>query len=229
MIPKILIASPTSKHKDYCFKDWSAHLKKLTYPTYVLIVDNTKDSGEYAKQVLSKHFKTIYIDWKPEDNLYSVITRSQNIIRNYALYNIRCDYLFLLESDQMPHYNVIEYLLSLNKRVCSLPYFTYTAFQSKVLQFDVEDFGQIRNGHCMNLDKSFLNWDGITKPKMQPGLGCILIHRSVLDKIKFRCDEDHASDTFFHEDLNKLGINCYVSELYFSEHQNSNWFQILKK
>jgi hypothetical protein len=225
---KILIASPTSKHKDYCFKGWSAHLKKLTYQADILLVDNTKDSGQYAKTVLSKHFKTIHIDWKQEDNLYSIITKSQNIIRNYTLY-YRYEFLFLLESDQMPNYNVIEYLLSLNKRVCSLPYFTYTAFQSKVLQFDTEDFGQIRQGHSMNLDKSFLNWDGITKPKMQPGLGCILIHRSVLEKIKFRCDTDHASDTFFHEDLNKLGIQCYCSELYFSEHHNSNWFNILKK
>jgi hypothetical protein len=223
---KVLIASPTSKHKDYCFNEWKNHVKKLTYPADVLIIDNTKDDGQYAKY-LSRFFKTAHVKWDPEDDIYSIITKSQNIIRDYTLYN-GYDYLMMIESDIMPSFNVIEYLLSLNKRVCSLPYFTYTAFQSKLLQFETEDFGSERYSHCMNLDKTFFNWDGITKPKHQPGLGCILIHRSVLKKIKFRCAPDYPADTFFHEDINKLGINCYVSELYFAEHKNSNWFKILK-
>jgi hypothetical protein len=224
---KILIASPTSKHKDYCFYKWRNHLQKITYPTKVLLVDNTKDEGYYSNWLKKSFQLVIHVDWKPEDYLYSIITRSQNIIRNYTLYN-NYEYLFLLESDQFPPVNVIEYLLSLSKRVCALPYFTYTAFQSKLLQFDIEDFGNTRDGRTMNLDKTFLNWDGLVKPKIQPGIGCLLIHRSVLSKIIFRCDKDHASDTYFHEDLNNLGIQCYVSELNFSEHQNSNWFEIIK-
>lgn len=228
---KILIAAPTSKHKDYCFQKWAYHIKKFTYPDLsYLLVDNTNDSGEYAKQVLSKHFPVIHIDRKPDETQYQIITRSQNIIRDYFLKK-GFEFLFICESDIFPPFNVIEYLLQCNKRVCSIPYFIYSSAQTKILQFDYEDFGSERIGSTMNLDKTFINWDGKMKPKKQPGLGCILIHKSVIQKIKFRAsdEDDFLTDVYFHYDINQLGIECYVSELYFAEHKNSSWFAYKKE
>jgi len=230
--PRILLAAPTSKHKDYCFDNWARHIKKLTYSVDILIVDNTDDRGIYAKSKIAKHFPVMHINPKPEEDNFNLVCRSQNIIRNFFLAK-EYDYLFMLESDHFPPYNVIEYMLVKRKRIVSLPYFIGTAFKSKILQFDMEDFGDHRQSKVMNPDKTFVQWDGKLKPKHQTGLGCTLIRREIMEKIKFRIPEDNSiaahSDVYFHQDLRKLGIDNFVSESCFSQHQNTGWFNILKK
>lgn len=231
--PKILLGAPTSKHKDYCFDAWQKHVKQLTYPVDVLLVDNTQgDNQRYAYKRLVKYFPVIHIEQKANEDNYNLITRAQNIIRNQFLTG-GYDYLFMLETDHFPPLNTIEYLLSLNKPVVSLPYFTYTAFQSRIMQFIVEDFGSLRQSLPENLDSTFFNWKGTIRKKYQTGLGCTLIHRSVLSRIKFRVPDNNSisahSDVYFHEDLNKHGIPNYVAEVAFSTHKNSSWFNILKK
>ena len=34
MLPKILIAAPTAKAKDYCFEEWLDHVMGFTYPLF---------------------------------------------------------------------------------------------------------------------------------------------------------------------------------------------------
>jgi hypothetical protein len=229
---KILLAAPTSKLKDYCFQRWVKHIKSLTYPMDVLIVDNTPDGGKYAKSVVAKHFKVIHIEKNPGEDIYHLICRSQNILRNYFLKN-GYDYFFSLESDQFPPVNVLEYLLSKDKLVMSLPYYNFTSFQSRILQQEIEDFGMTRFLKTMNPDKAFLQWDGTVKPKLNHGIGCMLIARPVLERIKFRISDDNYSeastDIFFHLDLEKQGIKSWVSENYFSYHENFSWFGIQKR
>jgi hypothetical protein len=231
MNPKVLLAAPTSRHKDYCFDAWVKNVKSLTYPVDVLIVDNTPDKGNYAYRKIVKYFPVMHVEPDMNEDSFNLITRCQNIIRNYFLGN-GYDYLFMLESDHFPPCNVVEYLLSKNKKVVSLPYFIGQSFMSKVLQFDNEDFGTERLSRVMDIDKTFLNWNGKLKPKYQTGLGCTLISRDVLQRIKFRIPENNSekchADVFFHEDLAKLGIQNFVSEIAFSHHQNTGWSKILK-
>ena len=50
MTPKILLALPTSSHKDYCLNDFTKMLKSLTYPNlHIYIVDNSKDKNHVLK------------------------------------------------------------------------------------------------------------------------------------------------------------------------------------
>jgi hypothetical protein len=229
MLKKVLLAAPTSRAKDYCFNDWSKNVNKLTYSNLqVILVDNTNDNGEYARTVLSKKFKTVHINPKPGENSFSYITNCQNYIRHYALKN-NFDFVFMLETDQFPPMNIIEHLLSFKKKVISCQYFIYQGFASRLLQFETEDFGRFRMSKCSNLDKSFIEWNGdLTSSKYQTGLGCILIHISVLKKINFRTEtqnpESNHSDVYFHNDLMINNIPVYVTEKYIIEHRNSTWF-----
>ena len=52
MLPKILIAAPTAKAKDYCFEEWLDHVMGFTYPLFdVKLFDNTLDNGIYTKRM----------------------------------------------------------------------------------------------------------------------------------------------------------------------------------
>jgi GT2 family glycosyltransferase len=224
--PKVLLASPTYYGKDYCFEPWIKNVKSFTYNNFdILLVDNSSDNGKYSNK-LSKYADCIKIDKKPNEDNYNLVCRAQNVIREYFLKE-GYDYLFILESDQFPPVNVIEYLLSFKKHVVSCQYFIGENFMSRLLEFKIEDFGTIRNTSLKSVDESFMYWDGLTKPKYQTGLGCIFISKWVMKAIKFRIGnrnkEKAHSDVFFHVDLNKLGIKNYVPEKLIIEHHNKSW------
>ena len=96
--------------------------------------------------------------------------------------------------------------------------------------FELQDFGAYRQSKPIELKKAFLKFDGRLKTVYQLGLGCLLIHRSVLQKVPFRVDlkdeEKAHSDTYFHEDLRSLNIPCYMSTNVIVEHRNINWHKI---
>jgi hypothetical protein len=222
--PKILIAAPTAKVKDYCFKDWTKNVKSFTYPNFdIILIDNS--IGTYSLK-LAEHFLTRHIEpYKNETNRETIL-RCQNYIREYFLEH-DYDYLFSLETDIFPPVNVIEYLLLLNKDVVCLPYFVGQAYYSRIMMFDTEDFGLIRLGKPMSQDKSFLFFDGKVKQVNQPGIGCMLIKRHIIEKFAFRIDlndpaKSHA-DVYFNEDLRKAGIPVYMDTSFICQHINKNW------
>jgi hypothetical protein len=226
--PKILLATLTSKHKDYCFDLWAKHLKRLTYPLDILIIDNTPEKG-YAKKI-SRHIDNASVIWMPRkkgEAIQAAMCRCYNGLRERFLLR-GYDYWFSLESDHFPPINVVEYLLGLKAKVACLPYFIHKAFQSKVIAYDTEDFGNIRTAKINTLGQSFIEFDGKPKNWYNTGLGCHLVHRTVLKKIHFRTDMEDGTgshpDTYFHEDLRDIGIPCTTDTNYFSFHQNSSWF-----
>jgi hypothetical protein len=224
---KVLIATPTSEHKDYCFKDWAYMVKHLTYPSNILIVDNSINPL-YHKKIKNEGFNVVYAPALEGELLKETMCRCNNICRDYVLAE-KFDYMFSLESDVFIPDNTIEYLLSLKRKVCGLPYFIGHVFESKVLAFEIEDFGGDVITQTYSADRAFLElFDGSIKNVYQPGIGCLLIDRSVLDKVKFRIgDETNAhADVFFHIDLKKLNINVYVSTALMAHHQNGNWTKI---
>ena len=57
------------------------------------------------------------------------------------------------------------------------------------------------------------------------GLGCALIHYSVLKKIEFRFEKgiDKHPDTFFAEDCEKHKVPIYIDTSIVCEHKNKSW------
>jgi hypothetical protein len=226
--PKILVAAPTSEHKNYCFKPWIKNVKSFTYPNYdILLVDNSQDESNYKK--LLNYCDCVYEKPIHGESIQKTMCRCNNLIRFLVLKG-NYDYFFSLETDIFPPVNVLEYLLMFRKKVIGMPYFIYAGFMSKVLVFDIEDTGTHRKAQPMSLGKAFTQFDGQCKPFYQIGMGCLLIHRSILKKLKFRVVDDGTNshcDTFFHNDLREMGIKTYLTTMYFADHQNRGWMNKL--
>ncbi|MFA6572475.1 MAG: hypothetical protein WCT77_14700 [Bacteroidota bacterium] len=141
------------------------------------------------------------------------------------------DYMFSLESDIFPPVNVIEYLLFHHRKVVGLGYFIGHVFESKFLIQQMDDVSLLMAQSMLPPLNSIFNWfDGKVKTCFNFGMGCLLIHRSVLENISFRIEaEDTArghSDIYFHNDLRTNGIVAFIDTAYVAEHRNGNWGKI---
>jgi GT2 family glycosyltransferase len=227
---KVLLAFPTSSAKDYCLKEFCKQLCNITYPCDILIVDNSKKESHIKKiqQELKLCNKYVfYIHLHEKIGINNLICKCHNEIKKHVLEN-GYDYLFSLESDIFIPANIVEHLLSFNKQVIGLPYFIGHGFQSTHICCESETFGKIQGHMPMTANRAFNNFhDGTVKQCNQLGLGCILIHKSTLEKINFRIEEgsswDTFDDTFFHRDLQNLGIPVWCDTNNMAIHINKPW------
>lgn len=237
----ILLATPTAKHKDYCAKEFIDQIIEIkeSFPANIgtvdlLIVDNSKDS-EYHKrlvELLGDKGEVIYYKAREGQDMRDYMTDCNNIIRDRVLtggYN----YLFSLESDIFCPKNTLEYLLIQKRKVIGLPYFTKHNYYSQIMVMETDKFGLVNLTKYKTLKEAFLEFEGKVQKEYMIGLGCLLIHRLVLEKIKFRVDlkakEKGHADTYFHIDLRKQGIDSYLATSYYCHHQNSSWYKIYQK
>lgn len=239
--PKIILAFPTSDKKDYCFFEFLEQLTRFTYPNLdILMIDN---SSYDRKEWLIKQFKKYdlqdrirYQYFNPKCLTFREMIRDcHNIIRDVVLkegYN----FAYFLESDHFTAPNTIEHLLSFKKLVVGLPYFIGTGFASMYICSQTEICGNIALEIALTSDLAFLYSNGELKKNHQVGLGNVLIHRSVLEKIKFRIEtegaynlETYFDDQFFYTDCKRLGIPVYVDTANMSYHWNTHWNNLIKK
>jgi hypothetical protein len=235
MAKKILLACPTSDYKLYCQDEWLSHISKLTYPVDILIVENSrKISNSYKLKGLG--YNVVHV--KPKNTLGKTLSHCSNIIREYAIRN-EYDYLFSLESDQFPPYNIIEILLSYDKAVIGSPYLHFEGSKTTVLRNTYINIGGVHFGDYTSLMQSFMEMDGGLLRAEQCGIGCMLIKIDVLKHIRFRIGvpgeygyfNEGLPDYYFHLDLQKNKIPVWLVSYAMSEHKNSSkrWKAILNK
>jgi len=231
--PKILLATPTARAKDYCLKDWLKKIKSLSYLNYdILIVDNSPEQNYYkhiqkllGKSKKRKHEVIRYTPPNSNKSLQEIMCDCNNLIRDYVLKN-DYEYLFSLESDVFPSNNIIQRLLAARADVATAYYFIGTNHDSFLLTRDLEPFGRNVFDFDKSIEQAFIDFDGINKKAYQTGLGCILISRKVLKSIPFRVDKTNPSthaDTFFHEDLRNANVNVVGIDV-ICEHRNNAVF-----
>jgi hypothetical protein len=242
-LPRVLIACPTAKLKDYCFDAWLENVMSFTYPLFdIVMYDNTNDGGKYAKQ-LNRRFKTQYgyaVGRQPTFKCYNSlllnkVNKKLTTIERMALSHEHCrkkaieegyDYLLHLESDVFPPSTVIERLLFHGKEVVSALYYSDEGlYRRPVIQMHLEmahDAGSVywlspaqENTHLVG---------GLLKVALS-GLGCSLINKTVFQKIPFRCEKgvDLHPDTLFAEDCEQHGFDRYVDTSIVCKHQNRSW------
>jgi len=220
---RVLIGTPHSDIKNYCIEDYIARVKALTYPYYdVLIVDNSESRKNY-KRFLKEGLKAIYIKPKKK-SINNILAESHEAIRQYALLN-KYDYLLHLESDLIPPPDVIERLMIHNLPIVSAMYMINFGTDSHLMSQKIEGFGELRETINVKDGSDLLMVDGTLKKSFACGLGCILIHKNILNKFEFRYEKgiNLAPDSLFSLDTDGMGIPKFIDTSILCIHNNSEW------
>jgi len=210
MSSKVLVGCPTSFHKEYALKQYTDSVKKLTYKNHdVLLVDNSKDNT-YFEKIKSLSIPVIKGPWF--ESARDRIIASRNILRQKVL-DEGYDYFLSLEQDVLPPENFIESLLKHNKKIITGVYFADNVIPGKPLPeliplvYVLEDEATLS---MRPLNKEELWGNQGLMEVVSAGLGCVLIHRNILEKIKFRYELNTFDDRWFFLDLYNLGVKVYA-------------------
>ncbi|MDD5358585.1 MAG: hypothetical protein PHX80_05520 [Candidatus Nanoarchaeia archaeon] len=228
---KILLACPVSNNKEYIFWDWLTYIKKLTYPVDLFFVDNSPNL-KFVNKISDAGYNCAHLERTADDfsRRYS-IAASMEFIR-VAAESCNYDYLFSLECDVFPPLDIVERLLKLKNQVAGAIYFTNHGADSQLMITRIEHpmFGPETVTRILTTDESFLFCDGYVKQVFGCGLGCVLIHKDILKKIKFRVIDDQFThhDVIFYNDLYNLKIPVYADTSIICKHFNSEWHKIFK-
>lgn len=224
---KVLVITPHNEVKNYCFDEWMARVKNLTYHNYDVLVADNSPTNKNKKKIQKAGFDCIWI--KPRNKVnQKFIAESHEALRVHALAK-KYDFVLHLESDVFPPHDIIERLLIHRKTVVSGMYFIGQGEESHLMVQKMERTGETFR-HTINIEEGYDMQlvDGQLKEVHACGLGNCLIHKSVLEKIKFRW-EDGANahpDSFFAADLQMHGIKQYLDTSILSEHKNQSWSTI---
>jgi GT2 family glycosyltransferase len=221
---KVLVACPTADVKGYCMEKWVNHVSSLTYPHFdVLMVDNSEDRSFYeaSKKEYADKIKMIRVAPQQYPEFKFALAASHDRCRKAALEG-GYDYLLHLESDVFPPLDVIERLMIHRKKITGGLYYIDMGERSKLMVQILEPSGNaVRESY--NLEETDITFvDGTLKEVFSCGIGCVLIHRSVLEQVEFRYEKGIGAhpDSFFFTDTNAKGIKTYVDTSVFCEHDN---------
>ena len=223
-LPKILIGAPTADVKQYCAKDWIENVREFIYPNFdVFLADNSLNE-DHIKWWEEQGVDIESANSNANHSVIKRLTDSHNLVRKKAL-DGGYDYLLHLEVDVFPPPEVLIQLLSNLKPLVSVSYDVFDAEQreSVAIRTDTNDDGEetaiIRGKY------SELWFDGDCKQAWTNGVGCALIHRSVLEKVEFRYVADNSAfpDSWFAYDCAELGIPHYIDTSMYAYHKNKDW------
>lgn len=238
--PKVLVACPTYKGKDYCIDEWMNLIKNLAYTNYdIFIVDNTADKGEHAKWMSETYGIEVQHHYHQNCSLNELMCECNEIIRKRVI-DEGYDYLMSIESDVFPPRNVIPKLMNHNKLIVSGMYkigFPSTNGPYPLLQIAVPGGEPDENGNpTLNIRQ--MHWfemlqfiDGSVKEIHGCGIGCSLIRKELLQKFSFRTEKDRPThaDSYFYLDIWNAGIRAYVDTSIMCKHKHSDWGKIYKE
>ena len=241
MLPKVLIAAPTANTKNYCFNEWINNISKFTYLNFdVALFDNTDDVGEnttYLNETYKKNYGTFgkFLCLKSKTNnemdIMEKLAISHNDCKNYCL-DKNYDYLLHLETDVFPETDAIERLLSFNKMLVGGLYYIDEGISRRLMaqQYIYRGFMQSKGVNFLPNDDSYFI-DGTLKRVFHIGLGCMLIKKTILNKIIFRSQKGvfQAPDGYFAQDCKAQGMPIYCDTSLICKHKNENWDKQLLK
>ena len=224
-LPKVLVSAPQSDKKRYCFEKWVKNVKAFTYPDYHIHLSDNSDSQDFAQEMAESYGIDItYVTNKSNrDSLMQRIADGHNATAQFCLDN-NYDYLLHLETDVFPPTDVIEQLLMTGKKCIGALYNILWDVDRQLMVRTIEQDGdELR----VVLDGRH-NWtwvDGEVHKVFSCGLGCVLIHKSILEQTKFRRVEgvNHFPDSLWAYDMHYAGIPIYLHSGVFCWHENSHW------
>ena len=232
---KVLVGCPIYDGKEYCLKEYIEGLKSLTFENFDVCLVDTSKKGDFFKKLLE-----IASDWEKEKKgKFSVkripyispeprqrIIEARNMIREIALKE-NYDYFFSLEADVIAPSDMIERLLLREKEIVSGVYFNLVPQRNSLVILAFEKTGENEHGE---VETRTLTLQDIMPSRLienlyVTGVGCILIKRNVLAKIKFRFDEkfDAFDDWWFCTDAIKEGFSINLDTSMLCKHYYKPW------
>lgn len=230
--PKVLVGGPVSDHHDYCYEEFVKSVKNLSYPNFdVFFVDNSKDNKFYEK--IKKDFpNTGRIPYN--ENVKIRLAYSRELARKKVLEE-GYDYLFCLDQDVVPPKDIIQKLMEHGKYIITGIYYNnYVKLNPNTNEYEnrklpVAWVKSLKDKNkLVTIRKDVIESGELIKID-SCGTGCILIHREILEKIKFRWEDDKegVDDVFFCIDALNLGYEIYADTSVVCEHlvdgRKINW------
>lgn len=218
--PKILVGCPASEHKSYALERYFRGIKSLSYDNFdILIVDNSQ-GNEYFEKIKSLGLPVLKGPYS--DRARQRIIDSRNILRQRVL-DEGYDYFFSLEQDVVPPPDVIQRLLRHDKKIITGIYFRYEIDDGVKSLVPVlwKKFGKEKL-------KSIFEKE-VLEPKLMEvgacGLGCILIHKDVLEKVRFKFDKNYESfdDMWFCRESLEKGFKIFADTSVKCKHLVIGW------
>jgi hypothetical protein len=241
-MPRVLVGTPIYEKKEYCRKKFVDTIKQLTYPNYTFVmVDNSKGNS-YLKKLRMDGVPAVKVD--RGRNSRDALANASNYLRKRVL-DGGYDYLMMVESDLFPRPDIIEQLmkhmdvdspfLMKGKRVVGAPYHIGMGNGKKLCIFRaVKDKQGMMKTESLNPgdEEWFLN--GQLWQVHGMGVGCTLIHRSILERFRFwysELDDDRMAgmptrkhpDVYFYLDLHNNHIPVYCDSSLYTIHEPSGW------
>jgi len=232
---KVLIGITCYNKKQYIIDRFIDSIRKIDYKGEydILFVDNSK--GEtYAEYIRSKGFEVIRSD--PNFNTTQErLTEAYNVLREWFLEDKSYTYLLSIEQDILVPKDVIQRLLKHNKLICSGLYYLGKkpcVMTGKVVPTPPNKLREFR------FEKYYYRYDFIKKEKLDQaiknkelikaycvGLGCLLIKRKILKRLKFRIAHNGNlfkahNDMYFSMDCRSRKIDIFLDPTIKCEHDN---------
>lgn len=223
---KVLVGSPVTSLKEYCLGDYLKVLKSLTYANKeFFVVDDSPDGQSVSKVFESEGIECVKS--KFDENIAQMLVVSRNILRKKVLEG-EFDYFLQIEQDVIPPTDVIERLLSNNKKIVSGVFFNFS-HQKDPSVILPNHFCLINPNDKHTMITRRIAFDDLWPSRLikifLTGIGCILIHRSVLEQIEFRVDKNLQAfdDVFFCRDAFTKGFEIFLDSRVLCLHLNRPW------
>ena len=207
--PKVLVGCPVSDYHEYCTDEFIESIKTLSYPNYdVLLVDNSKDDRFYN----SIKDKVPIVKGKYFPSIHNRLVYNRNMLRQKAL-DEDYDYFLNIDQDVVPPRDMIEKMLNHNKNIVTGVYFNpWERNGEKRILATIWICARNDPKKLVPIKQDLVAGDNLIKID-SCGSGCLMIHRRVLEKIKFRYDlseGEGVDDVFFCQDAKKEGFEIYA-------------------
>lgn len=225
--PRVLLACPVSDAKKYIIFKWIDHIKKLSYPVDILLIDNSTNE-QFAKHLKQKNVAVLRRPpYKNEKTIKETIAACQNMIVHQVLKN-GYDYWFSLECDVFPPLDVVEKLMQHNQHLAAGCYLIGFNRDTTLCLQELAGPDTHQKTFITKPKSGFMLVNGQLRRVFAPGLGCVLIRRDVfqMSNIRFRVEKSLNqvfSDTIFYADLFKEEWPVFLDTSIMCTHENSTW------
>jgi hypothetical protein len=232
---KVLIGCPTHSRYRLCVDEYLRCVAALDYKDFKLVMADNSPDKELFRELVQKGVKVLGVDHY--ETARERILQSRNLLRDVCL-DEGFDYFLSLEQDLLVAPDTLSRLLAHQKDIVSAYY-----GDRKELLLKEESTGKIqkatvdipivylsvRQGRIRRANPEEVLGKGLVKVGGM-GLGCCLISRRVLEKVKFRYNPEHKAfdDMYFCEDAENLGFELYVDGSIVVRHLHQGWAGVKK-